>query len=164
MIISRETAKMLIEELKQADKKAVFTNGCFDILHIGHLRYLTEAKKYGDKLIVGINSDKSVKMLKGSQRPINNELDRAEIISGLECVDFTVIFDELTPVEIIDEIKPSIHVKGGDYSKESLPETAVVEKHGGEIVILNFLEGKSTTKILKKIQENPDKLEKSDKN
>lgn len=152
MILSKETAAKLIEELKLQGKKVVFTNGCFDILHVGHLRYLNEAKKQGDILIVGVNSDASVRQLKGAGRPINNEIDRAEMLSGLKAVDFTVIFEELTPIETLDKLKPSIHVKGGDYDKDKLPETATVEKHGGEVRILSFVEGKSTTNIVNKIQ------------
>ncbi|MCF2639038.1 D-glycero-beta-D-manno-heptose 1-phosphate adenylyltransferase [uncultured Fusobacterium sp.] len=152
MILSKETAAKLIEELKLQGKKVVFTNGCFDILHVGHLRYLNEAKKQGDILIVGVNSDNSVRQLKGEGRPINNEIDRAEMLSGLKAVDFTVIFEELTPIETLEKLKPSIHVKGGDYDKNKLPETATVEKNGGEVRILSFVEGKSTTNIVKKIQ------------
>lgn len=152
MILSKETAAKLIEELKLQGKKVVFTNGCFDILHVGHLRYLNEAKKQGDILIVGVNSDNSVRQLKGEGRPINNEIDRAEMLSGLKAVDFTVIFEELTPIETLEKLKPSIHVKGGDYNKNKLPETATVEKNGGEVRILSFVEGKSTTNIVKKIQ------------
>jgi rfaE bifunctional protein nucleotidyltransferase chain/domain len=152
MILSKETAAKLIEELKLQGKKVVFTNGCFDILHVGHLRYLNEAKKQGDILIVGVNSDNSVRQLKGEGRPINNEIDRAEMLSGLKAVDFAVIFEELTPIETLEKLKPSIHVKGGDYDKNKLPETATVEKNGGEVRILSFVEGKSTTNIVKKIQ------------
>lgn len=152
MILSKKTAAKLIEELKLQGKKVVFTNGCFDILHVGHLRYLNEAKKQGDILIVGVNSDSSVRQLKGEGRPINNEIDRAEMLSGLKAVDFTVIFEELTPIETLEKLKPSIHVKGGDYDKNKLPETATVEKNGGEVRILSFVEGKSTTNIVKKIQ------------
>ena len=152
MILSKETAAKLIEELKLQGKKVVFTNGCFDILHVGHLRYLNEAKKQGDILIVSVNSDSSVRQLKGEGRPINNEIDRAEMLSGLKAVDFTVIFEELTPIETLEKLKPSIHVKGGDYDKNKLPETATVEKNGGEVRILSFVEGKSTTNIVKKIQ------------
>ena len=152
MILSKETAAKLIEELKLQGKKVVFTNGCFDILHVGHLRYLNEAKKQGDILIVGVNSDSSVRQLKGEGRPINNEIDRAEMLSGLKAVDFTVIFEELTPIETLEKLKPSIHVKGGDYNKNKLPETATVEKNGGEVRILSFVEGESTTNIVKKIQ------------
>lgn len=116
------------------------------------MRYLNEAKKQGDILIVGVNSDSSVRQLKGEGRPINNEIDRAEMLSGLKAVDFTVIFEELTPIETLEKLKPSIHVKGGDYDKNKLPETATVEKNGGEVRILSFVEGKSTTNIVKKIQ------------
>lgn len=156
MILSRETAAKLVAELKLQGKRVVFTNGCFDILHVGHLRYLNEAKKQGDILIVGVNSDVSVRKLKGPTRPINNEIDRAELLSGLKAVDFTVIFDELTPIETLEKIKPSIHVKGGDYKKEELPETVTVEKNGGEVRILAFVEGKSTTNIVNKIQFKKD--------
>ena len=152
MTLTRELASKVIEELKREGKKVVFTNGCFDILHVGHLTYLNEAKKQGDYLVIGVNSDSSVKRLKGETRPINSEKDRAEMLSGLKAVDMTVIFEEDTPVELIESLKPSIHVKGGDYRKEDLPETEVVERNGGEVRILNFVEGKSTTNIVKKIQ------------
>ncbi|MGL4307849.1 MAG: D-glycero-beta-D-manno-heptose 1-phosphate adenylyltransferase [Cetobacterium sp.] len=152
MILKRNLASIVIEELKKQGKKVVFTNGCFDILHVGHLTYLNEAKRQGNILVVGVNSDSSVKRLKGESRPINNEIDRAEMLCGLKAVDYTVIFEEDTPMELIEELKPSIHVKGGDYKKEDLPETEVVERNGGEVRILGFVQGKSTTNIVKKIQ------------
>lgn len=152
MLIDKEFGKQLVEILKSQNKKVIFTNGCFDILHVGHLRYLNEAKKQGDVLIIGVNSDASVKRLKGESRPINNQFDRAEMLSGLKAVDYTVIFEEDTPEELIAILKPSIHVKGGDYKKEDLPETKIVESYGGEVRILSFVEGKSTTNIVKKIQ------------
>ncbi|MCF2611964.1 D-glycero-beta-D-manno-heptose 1-phosphate adenylyltransferase [Fusobacterium perfoetens] len=152
MLIDKQFGKQLVEILKSQNKKVVFTNGCFDILHVGHLRYLNEAKKQGDVLIIGVNSDASVKRLKGESRPINNQFDRAEMLSGLKVVDYTVIFEEDTPEELIATLKPSIHVKGGDYKKEDLPETKIVESYGGEVRILSFVEGKSTTNIVKKIQ------------
>lgn len=152
MLIDKQFGKQLVEILKSQNKKVVFTNGCFDILHVGHLRYLNEAKKQGDVLIIGVNSDASVKRLKGESRPINNQFDRAEMLSGLKSVDYTVIFEEDTPEELIATLKPSIHVKGGDYKKEDLPETKIVESYGGEVRILSFVEGKSTTNIVKKIQ------------
>ena len=151
MLITGELAQKLVEELKAKGKKIVFTNGCFDILHVGHLTYLNEAKKQGDILIIGVNSDASVKRLKGATRPINSAVDRAEMLSGLKAVDFTVIFNEDTPIELISKIKPSIHVKGGDYKAEDLPEGKEVLKHGGEIRILTLVSGKSTTNIIKKI-------------
>lgn len=154
MILNRVDASNLVEKLKTSGKTVVFTNGCFDILHVGHLRYLNEAKACGDILIVGVNSDASVKRLKGPTRPINNEYDRAEMLTGLKAVDYTVIFTEDTPVELIGELKPSIHVKGGDYKKEDLPETKVVEKFGGEVRILSLIDGKSTTNVVNKIKED----------
>ncbi len=150
-VLTREEAKKKIEELKINGKKVVFTNGCFDILHVGHMRYLEEAKEFGDYLIVGVNSDESVKRLKGPTRPINNQEDRAELLTGLKSVDYTVIFAEDTPVELIGELKPSIHVKGGDYKKDDLPETKVVESYGGTVEIVSLVEGKSTTNVVKKI-------------
>ena len=152
MLIDKEFGKQLVENLKAQNKKVVFTNGCFDILHVGHLRYLNEAKKQGDVLIIGVNSDSSVKRLKGETRPINNQFDRAELLCGLKAVDYAVIFEEDTPEELIATLKPSIHVKGGDYKKEDLPETKIVESYGGEVRILSFIEGKSTTNIVNKIK------------
>ncbi len=153
MILNRKLASIIVEEAKKQGKSVVFTNGCFDILHVGHLRYLEEAKRQGDILIVGVNSDVSVKKLKGKDRPVNSEKDRAEMLCGLTAVDYTVVFEEDTPIALLEELKPSIHVKGGDYTKEALPETEIVEKHGGEVRILSFVEGKSTTNVLKKIQK-----------
>src|SRR3712207_93084 len=154
MILNRNLVSAVVEEAKKQGKIVVFTNGCFDILYVGHLRYLEEAKRQGDILIIGVNSDASVKRLKGETRPINSEKDRAEMLCGLAAVDYTVLFEEDTPIELLEELKPSIHVKGGDYAKEELPETETVEKHGGEVRILRFVEGKSTTNIVNKIQKN----------
>ena len=154
MILKRNLASIVIEELKKQGKKVVFTNGCFDILHVGHLTYLNEAKRQGDILVVGVNSDSSVKRLKGESRPINNEIDRAEMLCGLKAVDYAVIFEEDTPMELIEELKPSIHVKGGDYKKEDLPETEVVERNGGEVRILGFVQGKSTTSTIEKMKNS----------
>ena len=151
-VLNREEASKLIEDLKKEGKQVVFTNGCFDILHVGHMTYLEEAKEFGDYLFVGVNSDESVKRLKGPTRPINTEIDRAELLAGLKAVDYTVIFTEDTPVELIGELKPSIHVKGGDYKKEDLPETKVVESYGGRVEIVSLVEGKSTSNVVKKIQ------------
>lgn len=153
MNISRKLATELIEEAKKNGKKVVFTNGCFDILHAGHITYLNEAKRLGDILLIGVNSDKSVKKLKGETRPINSENDRALVLGELKAVDYTVIFDEDTPENLIACLKPSIHVKGGDYKKEDLPETKIIESYGGEVIILSFVEGKSTTNIIEKINK-----------
>ena len=153
MNISKELAIEILETAKKDGKKVVFTNGCFDILHRGHVTYLNEAKRQGDILVVGVNSDASAKKLKGESRPINSEYDRAFVLDGLKAVDYTVIFGEDTPEDLIACLKPSVHVKGGDYKKEDLPETKIVESYGGEVVILNFVEGKSTTNIINKINE-----------
>jgi D-beta-D-heptose 7-phosphate kinase/D-beta-D-heptose 1-phosphate adenosyltransferase len=144
----------VVEEFRKSnsDKKIVFTNGCFDIMHVGHIRYLQEAAKLGDILIVGINSDASVKRLKGADRPINSELDRAEMMCALGFVDNVVIFEDDTPLELIKKIQPDVLVKGGDYSNEYVVGTDEVEARGGRLVLLPFVEGKSTTNIIKKIQ------------
>ena len=152
-LIDREEAEKFTAEIKKLGKKIVFTNGVFDILHVGHLTYLEEAKSFGDILIVGINSDSSVKVNKGDKRPINSEADRAKMILGLKPVDYAVIFDEKTPMEIISKIKPDVHIKGGDYKKEDLPETPIVESNGGEVKILSFVDNKSTTGVIEKILE-----------
>lgn len=154
MNIGKDLARYIVNLAKEQGKKVVFTNGCFDILHVGHISYLENAKKQGDLLIVGVNSDASTKRLKGPTRPVNSETDRATMLSALKSVDYTVIFEEDTPEDLIAYLKPTIHVKGGDYKKENLPETKIVEAYGGKVVILNFVEGKSTTNIIKKINQN----------
>mgnify|MGYP000901552059 FL=1 len=150
-LLSQEEMQKKIKELQESGKKVVFTNGVFDILHVGHLTYLEEAGDLGDVLVVGVNSDSSVKTNKGDKRPINSEKFRAEMLLGLKFVDFTVIFDEKTPERLLGLLKPDIHVKGGDYRKEDLPETEIVEKNGGEVKILSFVDNISTTEIIKKI-------------
>ncbi len=151
-ILKKNEIIKLSEKLKKENKTLVFTNGCFDILHIGHVRYLKESKKFGDFLIVGLNSDSSVKKIKGDTRPINNESDRAELLSEFNCVDFIVIFDESSPKKLIDEIKPNIYTKGADYTLETLPEKDVVIKNNIKVEFIKFVEGKSTTKTLKALQ------------
>lgn len=134
-------------------RRLVFTNGVFDILHAGHVTYLEQARALGDLLIVGLNTDASVRRLaKGEDRPINALEDRATVISALRCVDGVVSFDEDNPVAIVEKLKPEIHVKGGDYDVEKMPETAVIRSYGGEVVILPFLPGRSTTAILQAIR------------
>ena len=148
-IIKKEDLKDLLENLK--GKKIVFTNGCFDILHIGHVKYLKESKKFGDILIVGLNSDSSVKKLKGETRPINNEADRAGVLDELKSVDYVIIFEENSPVELLNIIKPDVYTKGADYTTDTLPEAKTVINNGGKIEFISFVEGKSTTNIIKKI-------------
>lgn len=135
------------------DKKIVFTNGCFDILHIGHKRYLQKAATLGDILIVGVNSDDSVRRLKGPERPINNEQDRAEMLSAMGFIDYVVIFGEDTPYELIKQIQPDVLVKGGDYKPEEVVGRDIVEARGGRLELISFVEGKSTTNIINKIHQ-----------
>lgn len=135
------------------DKKIVFTNGCFDILHRGHVNYLSEAKKLGDLLIVGLNSDSSVKRLKGSSRPINGQEDRKYVLSHLRSVDFVEIFDEDTPLNLILKIMPKILVKGGDWKVDQIVGAKEVIKNGGDVFSLNFVNGYSTTSMINKIHE-----------
>lgn len=141
----------ILEKLKTEKKQIVTTNGCFDILHVGHVRYLNQAKELGDILIICLNTDKSVKKLKGDSRPVNTELDRAEVLAGLKSVDYVILFDEDTPSELLAEIKPDIHVKGGDYDVNTLPEAKIIQQFGGKIKFLPFVQGKSTTGIINKI-------------
>lgn len=134
------------------DKRIVFTNGCFDIIHKGHVTYLAEAKKLGDLLVIGLNSDASVKRLKGPERPINNELDRQYVMSQLKPVDFVEIFTEDTPLNLILKVKPKILVKGGDWKIEEIVGGKEVVESGGEVYSLNFVDGYSTTALIHKIQ------------
>jgi D-beta-D-heptose 7-phosphate kinase/D-beta-D-heptose 1-phosphate adenosyltransferase len=141
----------IIKRLKAEGAKIVFTNGCFDILHLGHVRYLKEAKKLGDILVVGLNSDSSVRKLKGKDRPYVSELERAEILASLECVDYVVIFSETRPDNLIKLIRPDIHVKGGDYSVNELPERHLVRSLGGKVVVIPPIKGRSTTSLIERI-------------
>ena len=132
-------------------RTVVFTNGCFDILHAGHVYCLGKAASLGDLLVVGLNSDSSVRLLKGEGRPVNPQEDRAVVLAALGMVDFVIVFNEKTPEKLIRRVHPDIHVKGGDYSAEELPETALVRSWGGEVVIVPFLEGRSTSGMLRGI-------------
>ena len=152
-IVSLSQLKIIIKKEKNAGNKIVMTNGCFDILHSGHTYYLKEAKKLGDKLIVAINSDDSVKKLKGNNRPINNLIDRSKVISSLKCVDWVIYFDELTPESLIKELSPDILVKGGDYELSEIVGSDYVLKNGGEVKTISFKEGFSSSKIIKKIKK-----------
>ena len=149
-VLNREMAAQQAQNWRQAGQAVVFTNGCFDILHVGHIKTLSRAKAEGDRLIVGLNSDSSVARLKGPSRPINAEMDRAVMLAALECVDAVTIFHEDTPVEVLDVLRPDVHVKGGDYKVEDLPEAATVEKHGGRIVLIDLVPNRSTTAIVEK--------------
>jgi len=153
IIEDRKLLENIIKELKSQNLKIVFTNGCFDIIHRGHVEYLNKAKKLGDILIVGINSDESIKKIKGDKRPIVPLYSRAYVLDNLKAVDFVVPFDEETPINLIKIIKPDVHVKGGDYREEDLPEAEIVKSYGGEIKIIPLIEGFSTTKIIDWILE-----------
>jgi rfaE bifunctional protein nucleotidyltransferase chain/domain len=151
-IISRTEIQNNVAKWRQSGKKIVFTNGCFDILHRGHVEYLIAARQQGDLLIIGVNTDASVKMLKGNDRPLVGEQDRAFLLSQLLSVDVVVLFSEETPYNLICDIKPDVLVKGGDYSVSEVVGRDVVEASGGKVVIIPLVPGKSTSSIIKKIQ------------
>lgn len=152
-IIERKSLTELVKELKAQKKAIVFTNGCFDILHVGHVRYLQAAKQLGDVLILGLNSDVSVQALKGPGRPVNGQDDRAEVLAALAAVDHIVMFDEITAEQLIRTIQPAVYVKGGDYIIDELPEAGIVREYGGKIVLIPEVQGRSTTKLIKKLQK-----------
>jgi rfaE bifunctional protein nucleotidyltransferase chain/domain len=152
-ILSREALAAALEPRRARGERIVFTNGCFDILHVGHTRYLAQARALGDLLVVGLNSDSSVQGLKGPQRPLVPEDERAEMLAHLACVDYISLFDEQRPDALIEVVRPHVHVKGGDYCEEDLPEAPVVRRHGGRIVIVPLVEGRSTTNIIRRILE-----------
>ncbi len=152
-IYNLQELKGIVEKLKKEKKKIVLANGCFDILHVGHVRYLEEAKKLGDILIVAINSDESVRKIKGEKRPIVPGKERAEIISALKVVDFVIIFDELDVRKLLLELKPHIQVKGTDYTEESVPERDVVLSYGGSVKITGDSKNHSSKDIISTILE-----------
>ena len=142
--------EQLAAALAQLSRPLVFTNGCFDILHAGHVRYLAAARALGDVLILGLNSDASVRRLKGETRPVNTEADRAEVVDALKSVDAVVIFGEDTAEELIAKVRPAVYAKGGDYTRETLPEARIVERYGGEVAFIPLVAGKSTTSIIER--------------
>jgi rfaE bifunctional protein nucleotidyltransferase chain/domain len=151
--MTRDELAELAASLRAEGKRVVFTNGVFDILHVGHVRYLQQARSLGDALLVGINSDASVRRLKGPTRPINSEEERAEVIAALSCVAGTCIFTEDTPHALIEAVRPNIHAKGGDYkTPEALPETPLVRSLGGDVVILPLVDGRSTTRLIERLE------------
>lgn len=153
-LVERDQLTALSKRLKAEGKRIVSTNGCFDILHVGHVRILEQAKQFGDVLVVGINSDASVKELKGPTRPINLEIDRAEVLAALRSVDYVTVFGEQTPVEFLKLLQPDVHVKGADYKPEQLAETPIVEQFGGRIEILPLVPARSTTATVARIQQS----------
>ena len=152
MLIDGSKIADFCKVLRDGGQKVVFTNGCFDILHAGHVRYLKKARSFGDCLVLGLNSDASVRRIKGPTRPINCQEDRAEVADALGCVDYVVFFDEPTAEELITKVHPDVYVKGGDYTLETLPEGQIVKAYGGEVELVTLVEGRSTTNIINKIQ------------
>lgn len=153
-VLRREKIAEFVSNLQKSGKTVVTTNGCFDILHVGHVRYLEKTKSYADYMIVLLNSDKSVRSIKGEGRPINNEDDRAEILCALKCVDYVVMFDEDSPRDLLDEIKPDVYTKGADYTLATLPEADIMIKNGTRVEFIEFVQGKSTTNTIKKMKDN----------
>ncbi len=151
-LISLQELKEITNFLKEKGKEIVLANGCFDIIHVGHVRYLKDAKSRGDVLIVALNSDNSVRALKGEGRPLMSELERAEILSSFEFVDYIVIFDEKDVSRVLLELKPHIHAKGSDYTEETVPERNVVLSYGGKIAICGGKKVKSSSEIIEKIK------------
>ena len=151
-IVNREQLKKELDRLRSKGKRVVFTNGCFDILHVGHARYLKEAKKTGDVLVLALNSDASVRAIKGETRPLIPEEERAYMVASLEAVDYVTIFSETTPLELIDYLMPDVLVKGGDWAEENVVGRESIRKWGGKVVIIPEIKGASTTNIVEKIR------------
>jgi len=152
-IKNRDVLAALIATERARGKRVVFTNGCFDLLHAGHVKYLQKARKLGDLLVLGLNSDASVRRLKGEKRPLIGEEERAHILAALDCIDYVVIFDEDTPLELITALRPQILAKGGDYTADRVVGRELVESYGGRVELVNFVDGKSTTNIIERVLE-----------
>jgi rfaE bifunctional protein nucleotidyltransferase chain/domain len=152
-IVSLQQMETLSHQMRNQGKKLVSTNGCFDVLHWGHIKYLSDARELGDALVVGLNSDHSVRSLKGPERPIYPEAIRLKQLAGLESVDYVVLFEEPTPENFLGVVKPAVHAKGGDYDPKTLPERQVVEAAGGKVVCLPFVPGLSTTGLIERLRK-----------
>jgi len=152
-IVSQNDIVNIVRKGQKEGKTFVVTNGCFDILHLGHARYLQKTKSLADYSIVLLNSDSSVRAIKGEGRPINNENDRAELLTFLSSVDYVVLFEERSPAELLDKIKPNVYTKGADYTIETLPEREIVERNNIRVEFIEFVQGKSTTNLINKINE-----------
>ena len=151
-ILERDAIKAKLDELRNKGAKIAFTNGCFDVLHVGHVRYLSASKALGNFQVIGLNSDASVRRLKGPERPLNQEEDRAEVLLGLKSVDAVILFGEDTPYELIKAVKPHILTKGGDYNRHTIVGADIVEAQGGKVVVIPFEDGYSTTGLVNKIR------------
>lgn len=152
MLIDTNDIEKFCEVLRKGGKKVVFTNGCFDLLHAGHVTYLEAARALGDVLVLGLNTDASVRENKGPTRPINNEIDRARVVGALRAVDYVVLFGEKTAETIIAKVRPDIYVKGGDYTLDTLPEAKIVQSYGGRVEFIDMVAGRSTTHVIERIQ------------
>lgn len=150
-IIDIKTLKEKLDALRREGKKIAFTNGCFDILHVGHVRYLKEAKKTADILVLALNSDESVRAIKGKKRPLVCEMERAEVLSALECIDFVTIFSEQTPLALICYLKPDVLIKGGDWPEDKVVGRDEIKEWGGHVTLIPEVAGKSTTNIVDKV-------------
>ncbi len=150
MLVTQQEIIDIVRKGQAQGKTYAATNGCFDILHVGHVRYLQKTKSLAGYSIVMLNSDKSVRILKGNDRPINCEQDRAELLSALSCVDYVVLFEEKSPATLLEKIKPDIYTKGADYTLETLPEREIVERNNIKVEFIEFVQGKSTTNVIKK--------------
>jgi D-beta-D-heptose 7-phosphate kinase/D-beta-D-heptose 1-phosphate adenosyltransferase len=151
-VLSGAALEAAIARDREHGRRIVFTNGCFDVLHLGHTSYLRQAREVGDRLIVAVNSDDSVRRLKGGGRPVNAESDRAAVVAALECVDYVTIFEGDTPIPLLEALHPDVYVKGGDYSPEMLAETAVVRAYGGEVLMVGYVPAHSTTAMVDRIR------------
>lgn len=154
LILLNNQLTILAQEWRKQNLKVVLTNGCYDLLHVGHLRTFREAKKYGDLLVVGINSDSSIRTLKGEKRPLVPQHERSELVAALEPVDYTVIFEELTACALLEKVQPQVYVKGGDYNLENLPEKDILLKLKTEVQFIPLVSGISTTELVRKILSN----------
>lgn len=147
-----EELKKIIQEKQENGKTVVFANGCFDLLHVGHVRYLKAARALGDILVLGLNGDQSVRVLKGEGRPLMNEQERLELVAAFECVDHVIIFDDLTADRILTELKPDIHAKGTDYTEETVPERRTVLSYGGRVAIVGDPKDRSSREYIRRLQ------------
>lgn len=158
IILDGEELRRVRADLREAGRSLVFTNGCFDILHVGHARYLHSARLLGDALLVAINSDRAVRALKGAGRPVMNEAERAEMLAALACVDYVTVFDEESPRRLIAELLPDVLVKGGDYALDEIHGRAEVEAAGGRVLALPFVAGASTTSLIERIRKSEERF------
>ena len=152
MLIAKKDIAGFCEVLRRGGKKIVFTNGCFDILHAGHVQYLAQARALGDCLVVGLNSDESVRSYKGEGRPVNGEQDRALVVGALRSVDYVVLFSERTAADLIAQVKPDVYAKGADYTLATLPEAKLVMEYGGRVEFIDMVAGRSTSSVIEKIR------------